>query len=273
MPVRPQEAGNSCKWISGIFQTNFVAPSVRRLTVHDLMAVGVKVRSSANRLRHAHRHADVSIRSPDCRQGYAMILPSAQKWDGCYTHTVYYGSDAYDDLAKGIVSLIADAQLKPHRTGAAEFWGYVWPGAQETIKARLDNNKRARALVVHRDAGDWSKDIIPYEWNSLFIASPDFIECPYNCEFFGNDCYQDLHINGNWRQADLRDGALGPHAWKDKDYLYLQTLVPNMFTTSVSSPAIAVTTSAPFGWYDPSNPLTSLQTQLQRFRFVRQRSP
>jgi len=79
-----------------------------------------------------------------------MIYKTAEKWDGCYTHSVYYGTDACSDLFRGLAELISDLTLN-HLGLHARFWTEVSVCIKEAVQTRLASNKRARAVLVHKD--------------------------------------------------------------------------------------------------------------------------
>jgi hypothetical protein len=150
-----------------------------------------------------------------------------------------------------------------------EYWKTRWKVTSPIIREVLNEPGNPRAIILHhtktsQSDPSWGRGANT-AWNSLYIARKKAEELVprhnHQCELVGSDI-----VKYGAREEGVMMKATELLAL---DGEFLETI--DTMADGAATPSPAVKTGA-LNWYDPSNPLTSLQNQLQRFRFVRQRS-
>jgi hypothetical protein len=180
---------------------------------------------------------------------------------------MYFKKGAFEELERDIPTLAA-RRGKDMWPNDGEYWKTRWKVTSPIIREVLDGPGNPRAIILHHTKTSQSDPTgggANTNWNSLYIArkKPEELVPRHNhqCELVGSDI---VKYGAYGEGVEMQANAL-----LALDGEFLDTI--DTMADGLVTPSPAIKTGA-LNWYDPSNPLTSLQNQLQRFRFVRQRS-
>lgn len=115
---------------------------------------------------------------------YKQAAP-VEGWRGSYTHTIYWGGQSgYDQLN-------ADISMLPRtgRDNQLDYWPCRWRVIQLYARKWLvnPNDKTARAVILHHRGDNASS--LGLDWNSLYLASQEYLETNTQCKIVGNDYF------------------------------------------------------------------------------------
>ena len=115
---------------------------------------------------------------------YKQITPVPASHNDSFTHTIYFGTSAYDQLA-------ADIRLLPRtgRDNQLAYWPERWEAISVYTKEWLAKHVTARAIILHHDANGPINDSFQQKWNSLYLASKKYIGSNNNCKLMANDYF------------------------------------------------------------------------------------
>jgi hypothetical protein len=166
---------------------------------------------------------------------YKQTTPAPGYKNGSYTHTIYYGDDAFRQLEADVPLL--ERLPADTKAGDRQYWKERWEAISYHVNNWLDLKKdpTARAIILHRQT-DTTDGVYGHNWNSIYLASRTYIERNTNCSLVANEYV----LIG---RGDPKTNAGLPFV-QGVDEDYLMTLKQQLFEKNPGAPSPGMNTGS-----------------------------